>query len=275
MGPGSMIEKIAYLGLCDEDAIELDLAALDIAALDQPQARTEGYVERLAEMAAELRRRAGEAPRPQQQVEALVETLAGRFGFEGDQEDYDNPNNADLMSVMDRRRGLPISLAILYVAQARRRGWTAQALNTPGHVLVAVGEGTPFIIDPFRRGAFVGPERLAALLETALGPGAAIGPEHLAPLPNRSVLVRLMMNQAVRAEAAGQPARALAIFQRISTVAPGYSQGWWDRARLELRLGDPPAARACLSAMLETTRDPALRAHINQALDTLASGPRP
>lgn len=269
-----MIETIAYLGLCDEGDIQLDLAALDLARLDRPQARTADYAERLDEMAADLQRRAGDAQRPERQVEALVETLAGRFGFEGDHEDYDNPNNADLMSVIDRRRGLPISLAILYVAQARRRGWTAQALNTPGHVLVAVGAGRPLIIDPFNRGAPVGPDRLRALVEAAAGPGAAVTAEHVAPMPNRAVLVRLLTNQAVRAEAGGQPDRALSIFQRISTLAPGYSQGWWDRARLELRLGDQPAARACLSAMLETTRDPALRAHINQALETLASGPR-
>lgn len=269
-----MIEKIAYLGLCDEDAIQLDLAALDIAALDQPRARTADYVGRLAEIAADLQRRAGDAQTPQQQVDALVDTLAGRFDFEGDTEDYDNPHNADLMRVMDRRRGLPISLAILYVAQARRRGWTAQVLNTPGHVLVSVGEGAPLIIDPFNRGAPVEQSQLKAFVQTALGPAAAVTADHVAPLANRAVLVRLMTNQAVRAEGGGQPARALSIFRRISTVAPGYSQGWWERARLELRLGDRPAARACLGAMLETTRDPALRAQINQALDTLASGSR-
>ena len=91
-------------------------------------------------------------------------------------------------------------------------------------------------------------------------------------MSNRSVLVRLMMNQATRAEQAGRHARALTVMQRITTVAPGHSPGWWMRARLERAQGDPTAARDSLSAMLETTRDPDVRARVAIALDELARG---
>jgi regulator of sirC expression with transglutaminase-like and TPR domain len=89
-------------------------------------------------------------------------------------------------------------------------------------------------------------------------------------MSNRAVLVRLLMNQATRAEQKRRPARALAVMQRITTVAPGHTLGWWERARLEQTQGDIPAARLSLSSMLETTRDADVRAHVKSALAGLA-----
>ena len=69
--------------------------------------------------------------------------FADEFGFAGDADSYDAPLNADLIRVLDRRRGLPVSLSLLYVAAARRIGWTAHALNTPysgGHILDRHGD---------------------------------------------------------------------------------------------------------------------------------------
>lgn len=260
-----MIEQIAHLGLVEEADIELDRAALEIAALDHPEAALAPYLALLDEIERRLQARTPRARAAGAQGDALAEVLGAEFGFEGDAETYDDPANADLMRVMDRRRGLPVALSILYVALARRMGWTAHALNTPRHVLVGIGRPGALLVDPFNRGASVGREQLASLLRTAPDrPGA------VAPMSNRAVLVRLMMNQASRAERTGRTARALVVMQRITTVAPGHSPGWWARARLEQIRGDAAAARRSLSAMLETTRDPLLRAQVVGALDELA-----
>jgi hypothetical protein len=88
-------------------------------------------------------------------------------------------------------------------------------------------------------------------------------------MPNRAVLVRLLMNQVSRAEQAGRRGRALQLLERITTLAPGYSFAWWDRARLERAAGDMVAARQSLISMLETTRDPQVRAQVQKVLDTL------
>jgi regulator of sirC expression with transglutaminase-like and TPR domain len=264
-----MIEDIAHLGLVDEDEIELDLAAVEIAALDHPGAdigEYEGFLDGLSEALLAV---APSADSLTEQAEALAQVIAGDHGFEGDRESYDDPANADLISVIERRRGLPVALAILYVALARRIGWTAHALNTPGHVLVGIGGDKMLLIDPFNRGDFVRPEQLSTLLQSALGREGAIAAEHLTPMANRAVLVRLMMNQASRAEQTERHDRALTVYRRITTVAPAHSHGWWEQARLELLIGDKGAARDSLSAMLETTRDPALRAHVNSVLDSL------
>jgi regulator of sirC expression with transglutaminase-like and TPR domain len=266
-----MNEAILQLGLLEDEAIQIDAAALELAALDHPGIDLGRYVALLSEMTVTLAEAGDDAGSAEAQATALSEVVAGAYGFAGDRDTYDDPDNADLIRVIDRRRGLPVSLAILYVAAARRVGWSADALNTPGHVLVRVGPGIgPVLIDPFRSGALIETEQLVGLLTQMLGRATTPTPEHIAPMTNRAVLVRLLMNQATRAEASGDPARALTLYQRMTIVAPGTGVAWWERARLELCGSDVPAARASLSAMLEITRDADLRMQISATLDSLA-----
>ena len=103
---------------------------------------------------------------------------------------------------------MPVALSILYVALARRVGWVAHALNTPGHVLVSIVKDETILIDPFNHGVTVDTAQLAVLLSEAVGSGVTLGPEHLSPMSNRGILVRLLMNQASRAEQAGRAAGA-------------------------------------------------------------------
>ena len=267
-----MIASIAHLGLLDDEEIDLDLAALELSALDHEGVDLAPYVARLDGFEAELREADSDdsAETGAEQADALARILAGRHGLSGDSETYDAPLNADMIRVLDRRRGLPVSLSILYVALARRLGWTADALNVPGHVLVRVGpSNAPVVIDPFHGGATVTPIALVELVRRSLGPSASLDQMHLAPMSNRMVLVRLLLNQATRAEQAGDNARALVVYQRMVEVAPSNGQGWWALARLQLAAGKVEDARVSLSAMLEITRDADSRANISAALEAI------
>lgn len=270
-----MDSDIETIGLLDDDEIELDHAALALSELDHEGVELEPYYALLDEIGERLEHFA-EAETPEAQGEALAQVFHEEFGFTGDADSYDAPLNADLIRVLDRRRGLPVSLSLLYVAAARRLGWTAYATNTPGHVLVRLGDESggeaPYLIDPFHGGTPVSDERLAALLHGTIGPDGVPGPEHIAPMSNRTVLARLLFNQASRAEQAGDPVRALAIYDRITLVAPDNADGWWELARLQLQLRDVTAARASLSAMLEVTRDPQRRELIRTTLQAIATG---
>ena len=86
-------------------------------------------------------------------VGALHEVLAERHGFRGDDQNYDDLENANLISVIERRRGLPVALAILYLDAARRLGWPAEGLNFPGHFMIrlAAADGRG-VLDPFAGG---------------------------------------------------------------------------------------------------------------------------
>lgn len=261
-----MNNDILHLGLIDDDEIALDAAALDLAALDLPgfdPTRTVGILEGISDRLVEL---GSGVEDDAVRAELLADVIGAEYGFVGDRESYDDPANSDLIRVIERRRGLPISLAIIHVAAARRLGWTADALDTPGHVLVRIGGPDGVVTDPFAGGRIVGPGAIDALVEAAGGRQSAV-----AAMTNRSVLVRLLLNQATRAEQGGDAARARTLFERMTVIAPGSGHGWWERARLELAGGDVGAARESLSAMLETTRDPVRRTQIRTALDALST----
>lgn len=266
-----MNEAIRLLGLLDDEAIMLDEAALGLAALDHPGVDLAPYAERLSAIGATLFKRGRGLTGAHDRAELLADVIGDEFGFHGDQSNYDDPANADLMAVLDRRKGLPVTLSILYVALARRMGWEAHPLNTPGHVLVRIGaEPATVVQDPFDGGAILDEAGVKRLLGRVLGSHAAPEPEHFTPLSNRSTLVRLLSNQATRARRTGDLDRALVLYERMTGFAPSYTGLWWERARIEQLLGRAKDARGSLGAMLETTRDPALRARIRAALDALA-----
>lgn len=270
-----MENAVTHLGLLEDEAIVLDSAALEIAALDREGIALGSYVDFLAGMAARAAVLGANAASSHDRARVLARVLAEEFAFVGDNQSYDSPDNADLIRVIDRRRGLPVSLTILYVAAARRIGWEADALNTPGHVLARLGSETdPVLIDPFHQGRIVDAEELGTLLATVLGRGVRPSSEHLVPMSNRAVLVRLLMNQASRAETNGNLPRALVLFRRMTIIAPDHAHPWWERARLEVATDDRAAARSSLSAMLEVTREPGLREHICAALDALSHLPK-
>ncbi len=108
---------------------------------------------RLDELAAEVcevLRRPGADP-----VRALGRVLGRRHGFSGDAREYDHPDNSMLPTVLERRRGLPITLSVLYVAVARRAGLPLRGVGLPGHFVVGLfvtPGGRPELLDPFHAG---------------------------------------------------------------------------------------------------------------------------
>ena len=271
MAGRAVVDGIQRLGLLDDGAIALDEAALRLAAPDHDNADLAPARAWLAGLAARLAEQGGGFVAGRHRARILAELLAHGEGLTGDSEDYDNPQNADFLSLISRRRGLPVTLSILYVALARRVGWAAAPLGVPGHVLVRLGgEADAQLLDPFDGGRLVDGARLATIVARTLGPDATVEREHLAPMGNRAVLVRMLSNQATRARRGGDVARALVLHERMTALAPGFSGLWWERARLEQLQGRNAAARASLAAMAETTHDPAVRGRIRAALEALA-----
>jgi regulator of sirC expression with transglutaminase-like and TPR domain len=260
-------DPVATLGLLDDADIDLVEAGLALALADRPEAdpgplrrMVSGWVTALARDVPPGSARA--------RARALSTMIAAGTGLTGDVHDYENPLNADLIAVAQRGRGLPVALAMLYVTLARRLGWQADVLNVPGHVLVEVhGLGEPVLVDAFDHGELISRQRAIDIAGIA---GASVADGRFPALTNRRVLVRLLGNQAGRARGLGDLARALLLHQRMTALAPADTMLWWERARLERQLGHKAAARTSLVTMLEATRDPALRRHINSALAMLA-----
>jgi regulator of sirC expression with transglutaminase-like and TPR domain len=114
-------------------------------------------------------------------------------GFRGDTEDYDDPRNSFLDQVLERRRGLPIALATLTLAVARRAGAPMAGIGMPGHFVVADLAGVePAYLDPFEGWAPRSLDDLAAIVRRTSG--LQLRPEFLEPAGDRAILARTLAN---------------------------------------------------------------------------------
>jgi regulator of sirC expression with transglutaminase-like and TPR domain len=238
----------------DRDLFE---AALRIAACDHPGRDLAPYRAHLAELAADAVAFGGRTA--ETQAAALAGSLAGKHGYRGDAETYDDLANANLIDVIDRRRGLPVALGILYIAVARAAGWQMEGLAFPHHFLTRIeAEGRRAIVDPFA-GALVDTPRLRELLRSLGGPQAELSPAHTAAASDRAVLMRLVNNQRLRLQAAGRNEESLAVVERMLWLSPADAGLVAEAAEIEVGLGRIGGAIRRLDALAAMTADGALK----------------
>jgi regulator of sirC expression with transglutaminase-like and TPR domain len=265
------VESLLGLGVLDDDDLDIIEAALALGKADKPGTDLTRYRDHVDDLAGQCMMLAPPGANAKARAEALAAVIGDRAGYQGDRQAYDDPANANLLDVIDRKKGLPVALSILYLGIASRLGWEAKGLNVPAHFLIRVGTPEAGVLqDPFDGGTLISPGDLPKRLKGLGLKPEQMTPESFAPLPDRAVLIRLLNNLAARAEHADDMARALVLHQRMTAVAPNYTGLWWERARLEQASGHLSAARASLTHMLETTRDPDLTRRIHQALEGLA-----
>ena len=271
--PSETIERaLRAVGSLADDEIDLADAALLLGALDMPNASLAGYrdhVERLGEDVAALARAGEPLERRRRHVNAV---LFDAHGYAGDAESYDAPENANLLQVIDRRAGLPVSLGILYIHAARAQGWAVDGLAFPGHFLVRLEEGDRrVIVDPFHRGQMLEAGHLRGLLKQFQGVDAELEPGHYAPVGNRSILLRLQNNIKSRALQASDSARAAAILERMLLIAPDAGGLWHELGAVRARLGTIKGAVEALERSLACPLPEAARPRVEAALASLTT----
>ena len=226
----------------------------------------------VGQQAADSARRAAAEPGDdgRRQVSALNATLVDRFGYEGDRDDYDHLDNADLARVIDRRRGLPVALGILWMHAARAQGWGIAGLGFPGHFLLRLGGARAgIVLDPFAGGRIHDAASLRALLKATLGAGAELGPDHYAPVGDRHVLLRLENNIKLRLLRDGRLEDAAGVLDRMLMFAPEQPGLWRELGLLQARLGNLRHATRALEAFLDVAEDAEARHQAAQVLKDL------
>ena len=246
----------AYLratGDLSDAQIDLGEAALVLATFDRPRVKLKRYRDHLAHLAAETRAAHEQQPDPNLdgRVAALNKVMFEDNGYRGDTQTYDDMQNANLMRVIDRRKGLPVALGILYVHVARAQGWDAYGLNFPGHFLVMLeSEGERAIIDPFRGGQTCDAADLRSLLKTAYDTDMELSPAHYARVENRQILLRLQNNIKLRLMQSRDYQGALDVVQRSLLFAPQEPELWREGGVLNASLGNLRAAIEALKIYL-------------------------
>jgi hypothetical protein len=142
---------------------------------------------------------------------------------------YYDPRNSFLNEVIDRRTGIPISLAVILTEICRRVGIEARGVSFPGHFLVRVEvDGDPVFIDPFD-GRMLDRRQLAELHQRATGEEGPIDPRVLAPATKRQVLARILNNLRNIYERAGDRDRLLGVLARMQVLRPDdETRGRWN-----------------------------------------------
>lgn len=143
----------AFSDLAAAPSPSLDHLALALAA-EFREVDRDAAIARLDALGEELREavEAGDGS-PEAQAQACAHVLGGVHGFLGDAEDYDHPDNSMLDVVLERRRGLPILLSVVYLEAARRAGVPLAGVGLPGHFVVGhFGADRPLLLDPFSGG---------------------------------------------------------------------------------------------------------------------------
>jgi regulator of sirC expression with transglutaminase-like and TPR domain len=255
---------------------DLAVAALMIARIEYPRLDAGPYLDRLDALGLEAQRRvAAASARPEDapplvdpdvyaRVRALNAYLFGELRFAGNQMHYEDPRNSFLNEVLDRRTGIPITLALLYMEVARRAGLRVDGINFPGHFLLRcpAGRERPYsedlIIDAFHGGALLSRDDCRELLRGAHHDAGADDDEDAlldARLSARAskpqILVRMLLNlKGVYVRMHSYP-QAREITELLLAVNPSAINELRDRGLLAYNLRDFSAALRDLQAYLQ------------------------
>lgn len=219
-----IVEMEALAGEDGEAKVDLQAGALLIARFGDAGADPDRVHAALDELAAGLQDMAGPSGGPLPQLEAMNRHLVDANGFSYERSRQRGADDCYLHRVLERRRGLPISLALVWILVGRRLGATVHGINMPGHFLAAWdANGRRVFFDPADSGRPLSRADCARLLSQA---GVAFSDGLLSPVSSRLILVRLINNLIDLSERREGPDSADA--------------AWWDRLRAALLSDAPP-----------------------------------
>lgn len=257
--PQALIDEA---GALPDGEIDMVCTALALSAPDHPGISVGKYLSHVDKVAADVAARhamllrEGAADDAGTQLAALKYVMVETEGYDGDKDRYDALENADLMRVIDRRRGLPVALAILYVHVGLGRGWNIAGLNFPGHVLCRIEkDGQRLIFDPFDACRPMQAQDLRALVKKVAGPKAELASVYYEPSGRRELLVRLQNNVKLRRIEAGDYQGALDTVEKIRRLDPREYRLLFDEGILSARVGRSAQAVAALEEYITKAPD--------------------
>lgn len=217
--------------------------ALLIAQEEYPALDVDAYLRRLDAMAAVVAERLGLEIEPRRIVAHLNAYLFAEQGFRGNTEDYYDARNSFLNEVLERKKGIPITLAVVYIELARQVGLPIVGVGMPGHFLVRYSaHPTVFWIDPFYRGQILSREDCQQRLAEMYGQALAWSDDYLQPVSDHAILQRMLYNLKALYVQQGDHSRALRVVERLLLLRPGALTEVRDRGLLQAQLGRRDAA---------------------------------
>jgi regulator of sirC expression with transglutaminase-like and TPR domain len=277
------------LPLCCKPAA-FDLLSRQLPALSSPVALLEGAiaismhemdgvkpdaVDRALQGYANTIRRRVRGDQPQAILAHLHELMFEELAFTGNSADYYRPANSYLPAVLKTKRGLPISLSLIYKVVAERVGLRVHGIGLPGHFVVAVesgdSTGNALLVDPFRSGVSVSPDEAHERLRDTFGPEVEWSDEMLTPVSNLHWLTRMLQNLLHVFGSAGQYQHVAAMLEMEMLLWPDQVHLQRDLALVLARLDQAEAATVWLDHYLKSNPDDPQKQDLARLLDVLSA----
>ncbi|MEO5882779.1 MAG: tetratricopeptide repeat protein [Caldimonas sp.] len=272
--PPTALDYFASL-VAEDESLPLLETAVAIALHDYPRLDVQSTLAEIDTLAARLQRRLAADAAPMQRLRLLNRFFFQELGFSGNVNDYYDPRNSYVHCVLETRRGIPITLALLYVELANQVGLGACGISFPGHFLAKVrmpqGE---IVIDPFT-GQSMSRDALDALLVPYRRRGARSGVDEtplgnfLQPAQPREVIARMLRNLKEVFRSSQDAGRLLGVAERLVILLPDAWEERRDRGLVHAALGARFPAMADLAGYLEHAPDAPDRPAIRKRLAEL------
>ena len=255
MEPQALKETLHSIGQATDSSINLARTALYLAAIEQPGIVLDRYESHLQRMTEDVRERhdallhAGAKDTVETRLAAIKHIFCDKYNYTGDNDTYDDLQNASLIRVIDRRRGMPIALAVICIQVGRNLGWDIHGLNIPGHFVCRLDYGAHrLIFDPFNKCQVLQAPELRTLVKKSLGRDAELSSTYYEPASNRTILLRLQNNIKFRRIEGEDYDGALRVVEGMRLIDP-------DEYRLLLDAGVLYARTSKLQNAIEVLED--------------------
>jgi len=241
----------------EDERIDLVRAALVIAQTEYPNLYADTYCARTEDLARRVKRQVPALGDPSESIVALNRVLFEEEGFRGNRDDYYDPRNSFLNDVLDRKLGIPITLAVIYMEVARRVGFPLVGVGMPGHFLLKHYDvdGREILIDPFNRGSILTAKDCQRALDEIYGGQMPLQPEFLMAVSRRQLLVRMLNNLKSIYLSGRNFRKALPIVDLILAIYPRSPEDVKQRAMLRWSLGQTRGALGDLEDYLKMSPD--------------------
>ena len=241
----------------DDDRIPLGEAALTIARIEYQELKFAPYIEALDGFARKVKARMPDIATTQETIKAINSVLFDEEGFRGNRDDFYDPKNSFLNDVIDRRLGIPITLALLYMEVGRRVGFPLFGVGMPGHFLLKHydQEGRETVIDAFNGGRIMTSEDCQQRLNDIYDGQVALESKFLVPVTRRQMLTRMLNNLKGIYIAVRDLKRALTVVDLILAIYPRSPEDVRQRAGLRYGVGQLRGAAEDLETYLKMAPD--------------------
>lgn len=241
---------------CPEDQIDLGRAALAIASQEYPDLKIDDYLSRLDGLGQVVELRIGDERNPYRIIAALNTVLFKELDFQGNRSEYYDPKNSFLNDVITRKKGIPISLSVVYMEVARRVGLSLEGIGFPGHFLVKYDDGdVEILIDVFDGGEIRAREDLDRMLQQLYRGQVSYQPGFVAALGKRDILRRMLNNLKWIYLERGEPLKTLSVLDQLVILDPSAASEIRDRGLLYITLECYAQALDDLESYLRLTPD--------------------